>query len=203
MEIRDLVLKLNDIEAIKFGSFTLKSGIESPIYLDLRLIVSYPLILKAISEAMWEKIKGVQLDLLCGVPYTAMPIATAISISRNIPMVLRRKEEKNYGTKKMIEGRYHAGQHCVIVEDTVTSGSSIIETMLPLQSEGLVVKDAVVLIDREQGGRENLAKKNLVLHSVMTLSFIIDTLTEAKLIEADVAMKVKEFMHQNRTVPIS
>lgn len=202
MDIRDLVLRLHDIEAVKFGTFTLKSGIESPIYIDLRLLISYPLLLKAVSEAMWDKIKDKTFELLCGVPYTALPIATAISVAHNIPMVMRRKEVKQYGTKKIIEGSYHSGQRCIVIEDIITSGTSIVETIEPLKYEGVIVKDAVVLIDREQGGRENLIDRNVNLQSIVTLSEILSHLLAAGRIDAETQTKVKNFIIENQKMAV-
>src|SRR5690348_14009388 len=102
MDKQSLALQLFEIGAIKLGSFTLKSGQTSNLYLDLRLIISYPELLRTISEWLWEKAGGLSFDLVCGVPYTALPLATCLSTSHNIPMILRRKEAKNYGTKKMV-----------------------------------------------------------------------------------------------------
>lgn len=202
MEAHDLALRLHDIEAVKFGSFTLKTGIESPIYVDLRLLISYPLLLKAISEMMWNLIKHKEFELLCGVPYTALPMATAISLSHNIPMIMRRKEVKAYGTKKLIEGNYNSGHRCVIIEDIITSGTSIIETIEPLKYEGVVVRDVVVLIDREQGGRENLEERNVNLQSVLTLSEILFYLVDAGRIDADVQAQVKKFIFENKKLAV-
>lgn len=93
-KIKSLVLSLFEIEAIKFGDFTLKSGIKSPIYLDLRVIVSFPKILAAVAEQMYAIVTkaGVEFDIICGVPYTALPIATVMSIKNDIGMVMKRKE---------------------------------------------------------------------------------------------------------------
>jgi len=198
-EVEDLVLKLNEIEAVKFGEFKLKSGLISPVYIDLRVIVSYPAILEQVSRMMWNCIKDVESDIICGVPYTALPIATCMSLGFDMKMVMRRKEVKDYGTKKAIEGAYKPGDRCLIVEDLVTSGASVLETLETLNQEKLVVKDVVVLIDRQQGGPQHLEKNGLKLHAAFTLEQLLAVLVKHKYVGDDVAAKVRAFIESNQT----
>lgn len=176
MEKQKLLEALINIDVIKWGEFTLRSGEISPIYIDCRGIISYPPLLRAIANVLWNKVKHLQPDLLCGVPYTALPIATAISLDQNLPMLMCRKEIKEYGTKKQIEGVFKPGQSCLIVEDVVTTGGSVLQIAQILKKHELQVRDMVVLVDRQQGGREALHAAGYQLHSVYTL----DELTKAR-----------------------
>ena len=190
-----LVYSLYQIGAIQFGEFTLKSGKTSTVYINLRKIISYPELLRTIADAMWEATQSCQFDLVCGVPYTALPIATSISLDRNIPMVMRRKEKKDYGTKQMVEGDYQTGQRCLIIEDVITTGGSVIETAAELEACGLKIDDVVVLIDREQGGKENLAKKYRP-RALLTLSDIFNTLLASDLLNAAERECIDQYRNQ-------
>ncbi|MEW5302612.1 MAG: hypothetical protein WDW36_005379 [Sanguina aurantia] len=186
-EVEDLVLKLNEIEAVKFGAFKLKSGLISPVYIDLRVIVSYPEILEQVSRMMWGCVSAVKFDIMCGVPYTALPISTCMSLGFNMPMVMRRKEVKDYGTKKAIEGAYQRGQTCLIVEDLVTSGASVMETVEPLHEAGLV------------GGEAHLKSQGLNLHSAFKLSALLSILVKHGLVQPETAASVHAFIAANQT----
>lgn len=161
-----LIEDLKGIGVVQYGDFTLKSGLTSPYYIDMRRIISYPGLLKRVSEELYKKMEGMRCDVLCGVPYTALPIATAISLAHEIPMVIRRKEPKGYGTKQQVEGVYAAGGRCVVVEDVVTTGASLLETIASLEEVGLEVRDVVAVLDRGQGGREALATKGIEMFSL-------------------------------------
>jgi orotate phosphoribosyltransferase len=191
-----LIESLYKIGAVKFGSFTLKSGQNSKIYMDLRQIVSHPAVLRHVAEAIWEKVSSAQFDMVCGIPYTALPIATCISLLHNIPMIMRRKEKKDYGTKQQIEGAYKAGQYCLIIEDVITSGMSIMETTDELEAAGLKITDVAVLIDREQGARENLEKRNYHVHAALTLKQILKTLLQSTLLPSDEREIVNELLSE-------
>ncbi|KAM6223947.1 uridine 5'-monophosphate synthase [Rhynchocyon petersi] len=194
-----LVAGLYDVQAFKFGNFTLKSGICSPVYIDLRGIVSQPRLLNQVAEILFQTAKNAEInfDSVCGVPYTALPMATVICSTNQIPMLIRRKETKNYGTKRLVEGTVNPGETCLIIEDVITTGSSVLETVEVLQKEGLKVTDVIVLLDREQGGKEVLAAYGIQVHSVCTLSTVLEILEQQKKIDAEMFERVKRFIQEN------
>ncbi|CAG5865397.1 unnamed protein product [Menidia menidia] len=199
--IDSLILKLHDVNAVKFGEYKLKSGLLTPIYIDLRVLVSHPALMNQVSSLIYQRVReeGLQFDSVCGVPYTALPLATIICSRHEIPMLIRRKEAKDYGTKRLVEGSFKEGDRCLVIEDTVTSGSSILETADVLQNEGLKVTDAVVLMDREQGGVEMLDSRGIRLFPVIGLSRLLDVLLSAKRIDGQTDQSVRTFLRENNT----
>ncbi|XP_032385511.1 uridine 5'-monophosphate synthase [Etheostoma spectabile] len=201
VSIDSLILKLHDVDAVKFGEYKLKSGMKTPIYVDLRVLVSYPALMNQVSSLIYQRVQeeGLQFDSVCGVPYTALPLATIICSRHELPMLIRRKEAKDYGTKRLVEGSFQEGDICLIIEDTVTSGSSILETAEVLNKGGLKVTDAVVLMDREQGGVDKLASEGIKLHPIISMFKLLDVLLAAERIDAPTAQNVRKFIQDNNT----
>jgi len=189
--------ELLEAGCIKFGEFTLKSGLKSPIYIDLRQIISYPKLLEQIGAAYLPLLKGLKFDRIAGLPYAAIPIATAISLQGNYPMIYPRKEAKTYGTKAEIEGEYRAGETVVIIDDLATTGGSKIEAIEKLTSMGLVVKDVVVLIDRQSGAKESLAQAGFAMHSVLTITQLLDYWEQTEKVEKDKIEATRRFLKKN------
>jgi uridine monophosphate synthetase len=181
--IQTLAGDLFDIGCVKFGQFKLKSGLLSPIYIDLRLLVSHPAVLRRVGQAMAALIAQTQpvlaFDRLAAIPYAGLPIGVAVALETGRPLIYPRKEAKDYGTAKLIEGDYRAGETALLVDDLITKGTSKIESLKPLTDAGLQVKDVLVLIDREQGGGAELATYGVRLHAVFTLSAMLAELVNA------------------------
>ncbi len=178
-----LAARLFDLGAVQFGDFTLHSGRRSPIYMDLRLLVAQPDVLRQATAAYRRLAAGVKYDLLAAVPYGGLPIGVALALALDRPLIYPRKEVKAYGAGRKIEGRFEAGQQALLVEDLITSGQSVLQGAEVLRQSGLAVTDVVVLIDREQGGRANLAAAGIQVHAVMTLSELLAFLVTAGRLE--------------------
>ncbi len=175
-DIEPLVLTLHDIGAVQFGRFRLHSGRESRIYIDLRLLVSFPAALRQATAAYAGVLAALDYDLLAATPLAGLPIGTALCLHLDKPLIYPRKTAKSYGTGKNIEGRWSIGQTVVVIDDLITSGDSVLETIATVKAAGLRVHDAVVLIDREQGGREMLEQQGYRVHPVMTLRRMLEHL---------------------------
>jgi len=175
-DVKYLILDLTRIGAVRFGKFTLKSGKTSPIYIDLRLLASHPQVLNRVAATFADLLQELEFDRIAAIPYAALPIGTAVALQTGLPMIYPRKEVKGYGTKRAIEGVFQAGERAVVLDDLITTGESKIEAIAPLEKAGLKVRDVVVLIDRQSGGRETLAQQGYRLHAVFTLRQILDVL---------------------------
>jgi orotate phosphoribosyltransferase len=171
---------LHKTGAIKFGVFKLTSGKISPYYIDLRIIPSFPDAFQEVCvfyrTLIQEKVGAENFERVAGIPVAGIPFASLVAYQFRKPFLYIRKEEKLHGRRKRIEGILAPGDKILLVDDLVTSGLSLKSAAEALRAEGGVVSDAVVLLDREEGGRENLAKANIRLHSLVRVSEAVNVL---------------------------
>lgn len=165
--------ELLDAGCVRFGEFTLKSGLKSPIYFDLRLLAGRPRLLSRVAAAYRPSLATLTFDRLAALPYAGLPIGTALALQTGLPLVYPRKEVKGYGTRAVVEGGFEPGETVVLIDDLATTGGSKFEAIERLTAAGLVVRDVVVLIDRQSGAREDLAAEGFQLHAVFTLGQLL------------------------------
>jgi orotate phosphoribosyltransferase len=151
------------------GDFTLRSGAKSHEYFDKYLFEADPKLLKAIAEAMVPLVPP-GVEALAGLEMGGIPLATMLSQFTGLPVLFVRKKAKEYGTCKIAEGGTVRGRKLLLVEDVVTSGGAILDAAKALREEGAELGPVVCVIDRESGGAANLAKVELRLQPLFTMS---------------------------------
>lgn len=166
-----LIQQLKECGAIKFGRFVLTSGAISDYYIDIKKASTDPKILKIIAQEMSLYTKG--YDLLAGMELGAVPLVVALSLETQIPYVIIRKEKREHGTGKQIEGGDVKGKSVLIIEDVTTSGGSVIKTIQILRENNAEVEKALVVVDRESGTREKLKKLEVEFIPLVSVSEIL------------------------------
>ena len=183
---RELIIGLAELGALQFGDFTLASGKRSSLYVDLRLLVSQPSLMQTAARAYARLLERLDCDRIAGIPYAALPIGAAVSLASGVPLIYNRKETKSHGLGKDIEGIWQPGERVVVIEDVITTGGSIVRSVELFRSAGLVVEDAGVLLDRQQGGVENLKNAGIRVHSVLALDEVLQLLASTGHIPAEI-----------------
>jgi uridine monophosphate synthetase len=166
---------------IEHGDFVLRSGKKSKYYVDLRPLISSPDAMNCLASLIWIKLPDDGTSI-CGLPYAGIPHACFISSLFDIPMVMLRAEQKYHGTKKMIEGRYEKGDHLILIDDVLTTGSSVMDA-LPFLKEFKIDK-VVIILDREEGGREKLEEMGIKVESIFKISELTDIPNEERVEKA-------------------
>lgn len=180
-------LILND--ALRIGDFTLYSGKKSPYYVDLRQAISDPmtmdLIATSLAQIIANEIGNDKFDKIMGVPTAGVPFTTIVCQKLSIPMLYYRKERKEHGVRKQIEGKMEANDRILMIDDLITTGKSVVQAAEAVREQGGQVTELVVLLDREQGGREFILSKNIKPHILFNVSEAFQWLNEVKLLGDD------------------
>lgn len=180
---------LNKIGALRFGTFKLTSGKMSPYYIDLRIVASFPDAFQKTCEFQTgfieEEIGTENFDRIAGIPIAGIPFASLIAYRLKKPFLYIRKDVRLHGRQRRVEGILTPGDRVLLVDDLITTGHSLRKAAEAIRVEGGVAKDAVVLLDREEGGRENLEKEGIELHALLKISGIADRLYEIGAIDEE------------------
>jgi len=192
--------------AIQFGDFTLgRTAVNSPVYVNLRLLISNPTALRRAAHVILDEVLALQsmreprvarFNLVAGVPFGGLHLATAYSLTAKVPMIYLHPREDGSGND--IEGLYSPNQTALIIDDLITGGGSILETALTLEQAGIRVRDAVVLMDRQQGGRQRLRQSGINLASILTLEVALNYLMSSGKISEEWYRRCTEYLKTHR-----
>jgi orotate phosphoribosyltransferase len=180
---------LHKIDALKFGVFKLTSGKASPYYIDLRVVPSFPDAFRQICDFYGEYITSQvglnNFDRIAGVPLAGIPFASQIAYNLKKPFLYVRKGVRRHGRQRRVEGILVSGDRVLLVDDLVTTGLNLIKAADAIRAEGGVVKEAVSFLDREEGGKEKLAKSGIKIHTLLKISEVAKTLYEIGAIDEE------------------
>ncbi|MFA7397623.1 MAG: orotate phosphoribosyltransferase [Candidatus Bathyarchaeia archaeon] len=180
---------LYKIDALKFGVYQLSSGKQSPYYIDLRVIPSFPDAFREICEfyvqQMTEEIGLNNFDRIAGIPLSGIPFASQVAYNIKKPFLFIRKDIKLYGRERRVEGILISGDKVLIVDDLLTTGLTLKRAVEAVRAEGGIITDAIIFLDREEGGKELLEKNGVKVHTLLNVSEVADTLFEIGAIDKD------------------
>ena len=193
--VKEFAIFLHEKGAIKFGNFKLSSGKESPYYIDLRLVPSFPhqfrKMIKNLQNLISEKIGLDNFDCIASVPTSGLVIASALAIETVKPLVYIRQKPKDYGTGSLLEGKIPERSRILLVDDVGTTGLSLLNAIKVLKDAKMIVTDAFVIVNRFEGARELLANENVRLYEITDIITISSTLHDAKLLDSQTFQRIK------------
>jgi orotate phosphoribosyltransferase len=172
MKQEELIHHLKKCGAIQFGRFVLTSGAISDYYIDIKKASTQPKTLQKIAEAIAPYAEG--YDLIAGMELGAVPLVVALSLHVGIPYVIVRKEKREHGTSKQIEGSEVKEKQVLVIEDVTTSGGSVLKTINILREHLAVVDKVLVVVDRESGAREKVLSLDVEFVPLISVSDILD-----------------------------
>jgi len=197
---REICEVLTRIGALRFGTFELSGGRLSPYYIDLRIALSFPDAFQRIVDIYLEMVEhevGLErFKRIAGIPTAGVPFASVLAYKLHKPFLYTRKEAKGYGRGRRVEGILHPGDTVLLVDDLITSGTNLLSATEAIVAEGGVIQDALVLIDREEGGRQALTAQTIRLHELIRITEAVEVLSEMDAITqeqlTDVLTQIKE-----------
>jgi len=199
--VKEFAIFLYKNNIIRFGNFTLASGKNSSYYVDLRLIPSYPhqfrKMIKNLQNLIVEKTGLDDFDCLASVPTGGLVVTSALAIEIVKPLIYVRSKPKEHGTTKSIEGKISAGMKVVMVDDVMTTGTSVLNGINQLKEAGLLVSDLYVIINRLEGADKALNDIGVQTHQLTDILEITDILFQEKLIDEEIFEKIKNQVNRN------
>jgi len=194
--VKEFATFLYEKKIIRFGDFTLASGTKSPYYIDLRLVPSFPheyrKMIKGLQNLIADDVGFENFHSLVSVPTGGLVVAASLATEIVKPLIYVRKQAKEHGTGKAVEGVTCQDMKLLMIEDVVTSGGSVINAIKSIKEEKMVVTDAYAIVDRMEGATQALQAEGVNLHSLLTINDITQSLFEQKLITEDVLKQVQD-----------
>ena len=194
--VKEFATFLHEKKIIRFGDFTLASGKKSPYYIDLRLVPSFPheyrKMIKGLQNLIANNVGFEHFHSLVSVPTGGLVVAASLATEIVKPLIYVRKQAKEHGTGKAVEGVTCQDMKLLMIEDVVTSGGSVINAIKSIKEEKMFVTDAYAIVDRMEGATEALQAEDVKLHSLLTINDITQSLFEQKLITEDILKQVQD-----------
>jgi uridine monophosphate synthetase len=196
-EKEELALGLIRLGCFQTGRFTLKSGKISPIYLDLRLLISDPALLRRAAAAYSSLMAGLDFQRVAGIPFAGVPLAAAAALHGGWPMIFPRLTAKGHGSGRSVEGHYERGEKVVLLDDLITTGKSKLEAAEVLKGAGLLIEDLVVLVERGRQGRADMEEAGIRLHSYLSIEELLDVCCRVGKIDKDELAAIRAFLQKD------
>lgn len=204
-EDKELILELFDLGVVQFNTEamlicpTATTEMQSPYYINLRHLISHPEVHQKVIAKIVQKASELEFDLICGVPYAALALASCTAYELNIPLIMRRTQAKTHGINKKLEGTFSSGMCCLVIEDVICVGTSILQTIADLEQAGLVVHDCIVLFDRQHWHMTPYKNGGYKVHALFSINDFLQVLYEAERIDTMTVEKITEWTKKQQT----